>query len=264
MVVSGATRDHASQRSAASQHQKPTSRKRFKTLRLHRGQAKLPRITVHRLYHHNQCEYPKISGSSPLRGRSGQSSSRNSQQFAWARKRTSPQSRKACVTATNDDAHPGSRFALEPSARERCLIEAPWDAWRAHQPFQRVGVLCREAKGFQSLDLCIAGAGAGGGWDAGTLGRWDAGTLGRWNPGKLRQSRTYLSRHGLLHPLAQRINNIHGTIFPDPNVMCEPKLPIVVAIATGPGNELHNSVPSAANFSTRCIAIAAVASHGHS
>jgi hypothetical protein len=42
-----------------------------------------------------------------------------------------------------------------------------------------------------------------------------------------------------LHPLAQRINNIHGTIFPDPNVMCEPKLPIVVAIATKPGNELH-------------------------
>ena len=32
------------------------------------------------------------------------------------------------------------------------------DAWRAHQPFQRVGVLCREVKGLESLDLCIAGA----------------------------------------------------------------------------------------------------------
>ena len=27
--------------------------------------------------------------------------------------------------------------------------------------FQRVRVLCREAKGLESLDLCIAGAGAG-------------------------------------------------------------------------------------------------------
>ena len=45
------------------------------------------------------------------------------------------------------------------------------DAWRAHQAFQRVRVLCRETKGFQSLDLCIARAGA---WDAGILGSWEA------------------------------------------------------------------------------------------
>ena len=38
------------------------------------------------------------------------------------------------------------------------------DAWRAHQPSQRLRVLCRETKGLESLDLCIARAGAGGGW----------------------------------------------------------------------------------------------------
>jgi hypothetical protein len=43
------------------------------------------------------------------------------------------------------------------------------DAWRAHQPFQRVRVLCREVKGFQSLDLCIARAGAWGRWNAGRV-----------------------------------------------------------------------------------------------
>ena len=33
-----------------------------------------------------------------------------------------------------------------------------FESWRAHQLFQRVGVLCRETKGLESLDLCIAGA----------------------------------------------------------------------------------------------------------
>ena len=31
------------------------------------------------------------------------------------------------------------------------------DAWRAHQAFQRVGVLCREAKGLESLGVGIGG-----------------------------------------------------------------------------------------------------------
>ena len=66
MVVSGATRDHASQSSAAGQQQKPTSRKLINAFRLPSGQAKSSRITMHRLYHHNQCEYPRISSSCPL------------------------------------------------------------------------------------------------------------------------------------------------------------------------------------------------------
>jgi hypothetical protein len=41
-----------------------------------------------------------------------------------------------------------------------------------------LGELWRDAKGFQSLDLCIARAGA---WDAGKLESWKAGKLESWN-----------------------------------------------------------------------------------
>ena len=48
-------------------------------------------------------------------------------------------------------------------------------AWRAHQFFRGVKVLCREAKGLESF-----GVGIGGGWDGGPLEGWDAGILGSW------------------------------------------------------------------------------------
>jgi hypothetical protein len=40
--------------------------------------------------------------------------------------------------------------------------------------FKHLRELCRETKGFESLDLCIARAGTRGGWEAGILGSWEA------------------------------------------------------------------------------------------
>ena len=42
-----------------------------------------------------------------------------------------------------------------PPKREKVPHRGAGDAWRAHQAFQRVRFLCREAKGLESLDVGI-------------------------------------------------------------------------------------------------------------